>query len=605
MSSPALFLKQERDRGVWLRHMRWIALLTMLLVSSFGGYAKRGPTPRPLVYLEGSDFTGGAAQVFGGFFYGAGPVNYVYAVPTGTRAVMEASFDLVGVPSDDLYLYLRAREDDATAACHIAIELNDVRIYDGPSGFPSDAWTIHTFPVPASAFRTGTNTLRIRNRETAGNLGMPPWFMVSRAAIARAGYVLRRDIQRDFRFELPKTKRAFPEPLPAGAMPGFAVRGIKGWLWRPEQYLQEIPWLARCRMNFLMNCYGSMCDIEHYAWGDPRVNRWWEPLPEPKKRAFERVVAACHKAGIAYCFSMNPNFCTNRPVRYDAPDDVALLWQHFDWMQRLGVRWFNISLDDISEGIDAAGQARLVNTILNRLRQRDPDVKFVFCPTYYWGDGQDPAARAYLERLARDLDPQVYLFWTGDAVVGPITRKAAESFRRIAKHRLFLWDNYPVNDANPTMHLGPVLERDADLCEVVDGYMSNSMHSQNEMNRIPMFTCADFAYNPRAYDPERSIGQAILQQTDKQKGRELLRDLVIEYPGFLVWGRASTALNPVRERFLRLIAMPHGRPVALAYVERLEVLLQRIERAFPRRYNAEKQTLREDIRVLKKQLDAD
>jgi len=103
---------------------------------------------------------------------------------------------------------------------------------------------------------------------------------------------------------------------------------------------------------------------------------------------------------------------------------------------------------------------------------------------------------------------------TGDAVVGRISRKAADTFRGIVKHRLFLWDNYPVNDANPTMHLGPVIDRDADLCDVIDGYMSNPMRLQNEANRIPLATCADYAYNPAAYDPLRSIGQAIVHQTN-------------------------------------------------------------------------------------------
>ena len=36
------------------------------------------------------------------------------------------------------------------------------------------------------------------------------------------------------------------------------------------------------------------------------------------------------------------------------------------------------------------------------------------------------------------------------------------------------------------------------------------MRKQNEINRIPLATCADYAYNPRAYDPSRSVGQAIL-----------------------------------------------------------------------------------------------
>jgi hypothetical protein len=96
------------------------------------------------------------------------------------------------------------------------------------------------------------------------------------------------------RVELPDQKRPFPEPLSGGhGQPGFRLRGIKGWAWRPEQYLAEIPVLARCKMNFLMNCYISMCDLEHHRWGTPDCNRWWEPLPTAKKQAYEKVVRAC------------------------------------------------------------------------------------------------------------------------------------------------------------------------------------------------------------------------------------------------------------------------------------------------------------------------
>lgn len=80
------------------------------------------------------------------------------------------------------------------------------------------------------------------------------------------------------------------------------------------------------------------------------------------------------------------------------------------------MKWFNISLDDISQGIDAAGQAIVVNDIFHRLKAKDPQANMIFTPSFYSGDGTDAAAKPYLEILARDLDKDVYLFWTGDSV---------------------------------------------------------------------------------------------------------------------------------------------------------------------------------------------
>ena len=398
------------------------------------------------------------------------------------------------------------------------------------------------------------------------------------------------------RVELPKNSRPLPEPLPAGhSEPGFSFRGIKGWMWKPEQYLAEIPVLADCRMNFLMNCYTSMCDIEHYQWGAPGCNRWWEPLPDEKKKAYEEVVRSCERHGIQFCFSMNPNLTAARFADPDRPEDVEKLWQHYRWMQGLGVKWFNISLDDISQGIDAGKQARLVNEIFRRLRSADGGARMIFCPTFYWGDGTDTAAQAYLKALALELNSEIYVFWTGDLVVTPrITHKAAESYRSVVKHRMFLWDNYPVNDNTPTMHLGPVTGRDADLCEVIDGYMSNSLCPQDQINRVPLLTCADYAYNPWLYDPARSIGQSILHLAGTREQREVLKAVVEMYPGMLRFGK-GTSFNPVRERFLSLAKQSRRR----SFIAASERILRRFRGAFPDRFVDGIGTLANDIAWMK------
>lgn len=414
------------------------------------------------------------------------------------------------------------------------------------------------------------------------------------AAQAQAAPASRPDITSDFQVTLTETFRPLPEPLAEGQSPGFRIRGIKGWMWRPEQYLAEIPVLVEYKLNFLMNCYGSMWDLEHFAAGDPRANRWWEPLPPAKRDAYEQVVRACRQAGLQFCFSLNPGLFSSRPVKYDDPQDLEALWQHYAWMQGLGVQWFNVALDDITEGIDAGGQVRLVNAVFRRLRAADREAQLIFCPTWYWGDGTGAQQRPYLEILARELHPDIYVFWTGDQVVGRVTRKAAESYREIVKHRLFLWDNYPVNDNQPTMHLGPVVGRDPDVCEVVDGYMSNPMCTQNEANRIPLLTCADYAYNPRAYDPARSISQVILHLGQSEAQRRVLKDLVEAYPGMLLHA-GGTGYNPVREQFNRLIAAPHARYIGELYIRHLEDLHARLEQAFPGRYAAARKTLGDDI----------
>jgi hypothetical protein len=241
-----------------------------------------------------------------------------------------------------------------------------------------------------------------------------------------------------------------------------------------------------------------------------------------------------------------------------------------------------------------AQDAKMVNTFVTRLRAQDLQAQMIFCPGPYWGDGTPPDVRTYLQTLGQQMNPEVYVFWTGDAVVTPrITRATAESYKKAVNHRLFLWDNYPVNDGQATLNLGPVNGRAPDLCEVIDGYMGNPMAPQNQINRIPLATCADYAYNPRAYAPARSIGQAIWVFGKTRAQREILKELVEAYPGFIVAG-GGTGANPVREKFRKLTNRSDSQPPK-KFIQQIENLATRFNREFPGQFDDAKKTVAADV----------
>jgi len=561
-----------------------------------------------LVEMPGAAFKGGAQTHFGATFHGRAEVNYVYAQSTGAAATMTARFQIERVPRSRLLLHLEAMDDDASSPCQVRLTLNGLVLHEGPSGFPDARWACRRFAVPGDALRPGTNDLTIVNLERNGPLGAPPWFMVARAALAGSKYTLPAVTIPRLDVRLPGTRGPIPEPLrDASAKPGFAIRGTKGWLWTPEQYLEEIPTLADLKLNFLMNCYGSMFTSEP---GAPWRNEWWLPMTQSRKEAYARIIRSCRDHDITFCFAFHPQLASPRPLDPTSDSDLDQFYQHYAWAQSQGVRWFSVSLDDVSWGSEgpATGgmqHARLVNALFGRLRARDSEAQMVFCPVPYWGDGTNPEHRAYIEALGRDLHPDAYVFWTGDAEVTPrITRRAAESYKSIVRHRLFLWDNYPVNDASPTLHLGPVSGRDPDLGEVVDGYMSNPLASQSRINRIPLATCADYAYNPRAYDPQRSIGQAILRLAKTAAQRRTLEGLVETYPGFLVTG-GGTGTNPVRGEFGSLLASEKPSSAPSRFVHRLENLRNRLAQEFPGQFPATEKTVADDLDWMKQQLSGD
>ena len=398
-----------------------------------------------------------------------------------------------------------------------------------------------------------------------------------------------------FQIQTPAKALPFPEPLAAEQEPGFKFRGTKGYAWTPEQYLEEIPWLAKFKMNFLMNCYVSMFTSSH-----PWKNEWWKPLPDAKKAAYEKVIRACQTNGIIFCFCMNPQLASKRPLNPTHSEDIDQLFQHYAWAQNQGVKWFSVCVDDVNWGgkgpVEAGAEdAKMVNIVLGRLREKDPKAEMIFCPGIYHGDGSSLNDHAYLETLGQDLNPDVYVFWTGDATVTPhITRRAAESYKKAVNHRLFLWDNYPVNDGHPTMSLGPVSGRAPDLCEVVDGYMSNPMETQNEINRIPLATCADYAYNPCDYNPARSIAQAILLFGKTHAQQKVLKELVEAYPGFLFSG-GGTGTNPVRNKFEKLAGETDAHAAARQFLQPIEDLFARLTKEFPGQFNDAKKSVAADI----------
>ncbi|HEY8657947.1 MAG TPA: beta-N-acetylglucosaminidase domain-containing protein [Hanamia sp.] len=405
--------------------------------------------------------------------------------------------------------------------------------------------------------------------------------------------------------QLPKKKNSFIEKPNLGENPkGFSIRGTKGWSWTPEQYLAEIPVLAKYKMNFLMNCYLSMFSqplpadslfVSPITKKLNTKNEWWLPIPESKKKAYEKVFEKSREYGINFCFGIHPQLSSPRPADLSSEKDFEDIWQHYAWAQSKGVRWFSVPLDDIS-GVRINGKehALFVNKILSRLREKDKDVQMVICPTYYYANPDNPKQKFYTEELAKYLDKDVYVFWTGKSVLPSIIKVAdAEIYRKLVNHRIILWDNYPVNDASKTLHLAPLTGRDKNLSKVIDGYMANPFFTENEINRIPLFTQADYSYDPLNYNPETSITQAIIHQTDNKKQQQVLLELVKLYSSHI--NIKSVRYNPALDRYLGITAVPFSSYIADAYIEHLKTVQHNLKREFPGKYNATKKTLAETI----------
>jgi hypothetical protein len=117
----------------------------------------------------------------------------------------------------------------------------------------------------------------------------------------------------------------------------------------------------------------------------------------------------------------------------------------------------------------------------------------------------------------------------------------------------------------------------------------------------------DYAYNPKAYDPDRSIGQAILQMASTPEEQQTLARLVESYPGELIFQKDSSerglvGLNPVRERFKSMNTSVSTINEPANYMGDLEEFQARFGKLFPGKFPDAEAIIRNDIVWMKQNI---
>ncbi|MEV6245621.1 beta-N-acetylglucosaminidase domain-containing protein [Streptomyces sp. NPDC051742] len=327
--------------------------------------------------------------------------------------------------------------------------------------------------------------------------------------------------------------------------PGTAERGITegfyGRPWTAEQRLAQIDFLGRTKQNRYL-----------YAPGDDpyRGVQWREPYPAAQQAEFRALAERARARHVTLGWAVAPaqSMCLSSAA------DVTALSAKLDAMWALGVRSFQLQFQDASydewhcdrdadtfgRGPEAAAaaHARVANTIAHRLAERHPDAEpLTVMPTEYYQDG----ATAYRTKLAEALDADVRVAWTGVGVVPrTITGGELAGARGALRHPLVTMDNYPVNDyAQDRLFLGPATGREPAVAAGSAAFLAHAME-QAAASRVPLFTTADYAWNPRGYRPRESWRAAVDDLAGPDPAaREALRALA--------GNGASSVLDPAGE----------------------------------------------------------
>lgn len=286
--------------------------------------------------------------------------------------------------------------------------------------------------------------------------------------------------------------------------PSISVRGViegfYGPSWSDDEIASQLQFYGANKLNTFV----------YSAKNDPYLRDDWQQLyPADQLAALTNLVTDAQAQHVNFVYALSPGLS----ICYSDPSDLAALEAKDQQLWDAGVRQFALFFDDIGGGFhcasdqtqfgsspspQAAAQAYLLNQFVTGFIDTHPGAQeLITVPTDYAGI----ADSAYREVWKSSLNPDVLVYWTGVGVI-PRTVTAAQAQATAAEfgHQIVVWDNYPVNDYQPTrLFLGPLVGRAADLSTAVAGFTSNPMQ-EPAASTIPEFTTADYTWNPAAYD---------------------------------------------------------------------------------------------------------
>ncbi|CAM5283743.1 hypothetical protein GCM10010329_43400 [Streptomyces spiroverticillatus] len=293
-----------------------------------------------------------------------------------------------------------------------------------------------------------------------------------------------------------------------------SIEGFYGPPWTQAERLDHMDFLGAVKSNTYV--YAPKDDPYHR-------DKWREPYPADVFAQLGTLVKRATANHVRFTFAVSPG----ASICYSDAADTKALTAKLQAMYDLGVRTVSVPLDDISytkwncdadkaafgapgQAAAAKAQVSLLNTLQKDFVATHPGMRpLQMVPTEY-GDLKDSP---YKQTLRATLDTSVEVMWTGTDVVPPAitvdqAKKASELFGR----KVFVWDNYPVNDFGRTagrLLLAPYDKREPGLSDHLTGLISNPMN-QEAASKPAVFTMSDFSWNDRGYDRTRSARHAAL-----------------------------------------------------------------------------------------------
>lgn len=332
-----------------------------------------------------------------------------------------------------------------------------------------------------------------------------------------------------------------------------SIEGFYGPPWTHEDRISQLEFYGENKLNTYI--YAPKDDPYHR-------DNWRDSYPEAELAEITELIEKANENHVKFTFSLSPG----QSICYSGDRDFSLLKKKMETMWDLGVRSYAIFLDDIDKNLHcqedrakfegdpnpvAAAHAYLLNRFTEEfIKTHEGAERLITVPTDYTGNGPSP----YRDRFAELLDKDTVVMWTGQKVVSEqVTAEEADEVQGVFKHDMLLWDNYPVNDFDRnSLFLGPIVGRDADLSKHgVAGLTANPMN-EAEASKIPLYTIADYTWNPASYDPAHSWKRSI--QAFGGEAAETLKTVAENMYSSPINTTESLTLTPMIDSFWKAYA---------------------------------------------------
>lgn len=290
-----------------------------------------------------------------------------------------------------------------------------------------------------------------------------------------------------------------------------SIEGFYGVPWSHQARLDQFVFYGKHKMNTYI-----------YTPKDDQLLRakWRTLYSGDEVSELKELVETANANHVDFTFALSPGL----DICYSSEDDFNATITKFDQVREFGVTSFYIALDDIpiefhcesdkkkweDEGDYrwfADAQAYYLNRVQKEYLEPNDLDALQTVPTNYAGSEPDP----YKEEFGTKLDNKIRIQWTGEGVFSDTI--TVESVKRAdssyATDKLYIWDNFPVNDGNrDSLYLNPLTGRAAELYKYLLGFTSNPME-QPYASFPALANYGDYTWNGPAYDADESMAAAL------------------------------------------------------------------------------------------------